>query len=179
MKSNSTYFKKRPFGANIRTLSDIRNFDPYQDSTWDDPKNENGNHSNYCSAKSSNQVPPSTTIFVQHIPFLPNDREAAAILNRIHSEFHKIIERRCWNVMSITEMCCCGDGLDCKETQPLHFRYFCPSQKKQKHKTNQRKRNIKIMPYNVLGYNLTSSNNNGKSPKSIFLIFTDMAQNYG
>ncbi|KAK1747629.1 WLM domain-containing metallopeptidase [Skeletonema marinoi] len=106
--------KKRPFGSTIRTFNDISN------DAENDPANSN------------------SKIVVQHIPNLPNDNEAAAILRRIHYEFKEIIERRKWNLLSITEMCCCGDG---KDHTP--------------HKRGGRK--TKIMPNNVLGYNLTAS----------------------
>mmetsp|Transcript_9706 Transcript_9706/g.16050 ORF Transcript_9706/g.16050 Transcript_9706/m.16050 type:complete len:414 (-) Transcript_9706:85-1326(-) len=112
--------KKRPFGSTIRTLNDISN----GVGSWNDAEND---------ASTSN-----SKIVVQHIPNLPNDIEAAAILRRIHFEFKEIIERRKWNVRSITEMCCCGDG---KDHSP--------------HKRGCRK--TKIMPNNVLGYNLTAS----------------------
>eukprot|EP00985_Skeletonema_marinoi_P009438 scaffold4392_cov138-Skeletonema_marinoi.AAC.22 len=108
--------KKRPFGSTIRTFNDI--------GSWNDAENDPANS--------------NSKIVVQHIPSLPNDSEAAAILRRIHYEFKEIIERRKWSVISITEMCCCGDG---KDHTP--------------HKRGGRK--TKIMPNNVLGYNLTAS----------------------
>ena len=113
--------RKRPFGAFVRTLNDITNAAAYDDV--------NGNFADGGSGK----------ITVQHIPSLPDDRIAAGILRRIHSEFGTIIEKRGWNVTSISEMCCCGDGLDCL-----------------------RKRKIKIMSSNVLGYNRTSTSQRGK-----------------
>ncbi len=119
--TNSKSGKKRPFGATVRSLNDISN----GVGSWNDNDAENNDSSN-------------SKIVVQHIPNLPNDNEAAAILRRIHHEFKEIIERRNWNVRSITEMCCCGDG---KDHTP--------------HKRGGRK--TKIMPNNVLGYNLTAS----------------------
>jgi len=113
--------RKRPYGATFRTLNDITNNSP------DGGIREND-------AASSN----NSKIAVQHIPSLPNDKEAAAILRRIHSEFHVIIDRRGWNISSITEMCCCGDGVDCLK-----------------------KRKTKVMPNNVLGYNRTSFSRRG------------------
>ena len=112
--------KKRPFGSTIRTLNDIAN----GLGTWNDAEND--------------PIGSNSKIAVQHISNLPNDNEAAAILRRIHFEFKEIIQRRKWNVISITEMCCCSDGKD-------HF----------PHKRGGRK--TKTMPDNVLGYNLTAS----------------------
>jgi hypothetical protein len=112
--------KKRPFGATIRSFNDISNGVGSWNDAGNDPTNSN------------------SKIIVQHIPNLPNDNEAAAILRRIHYEFKEIIKRRKWNVVSITEMCCCSDG---KDHTP--------------HKRGGRK--TKIMPNNVLGYNLTAS----------------------
>ena len=113
--------RKRPFGATFRTLNllnDITNNSP----------DVGGGSSSGSGGK----------IAVQHIPSLPDDKEAAAILKRIYSEFHTIIERRGWNVVSITEMCCCGDGVDCLKG-----------------------RKTKTMPDNVLGYNRTSYSQRG------------------
>jgi hypothetical protein len=113
--------RKRPFGAFVRTLNDITNAAAYDDV--------DGNFADGGNDK----------ITVQPIPSLPDERIAAGILRRIHSEFGTIIEKRGWNVTSISEMCCCGDGLDCL-----------------------RKRKIKVMPSNVLGYNRTITSQWGK-----------------
>ena len=121
MAANNNNNRKRPFGATFRTLNDITNNTEFDDDS--------------AIANSG------SNIAVKHIEGLPNDKAAAAILRRIHSEFYKIIERRGWNVTSITEMCCCGDGIDCL--------------KKRKSKT-------KVMPNNVLGYNRTSTSHRGK-----------------
>ena len=121
MATNSNNNRKRPFGATFRTLNDITNNTEFDDD--------------------SAIVNSGSNIAVKHIEGLPNDKAAAAILRRIHSEFHTIIERRGWNVTSITEMCCCGDGIGCL--------------KKRKTKT-------KVMPNNVLGYNRTSTSHRGK-----------------
>lgn len=106
----------------FRTLHDITN-----------GKGFGGDDDNAAGSSSSNGNNGSAKISVQHIPTLDNAKEAAAILSRIHSEFHTLIERRGWNVISITEMCCCGDGVDCLKG-----------------------RKTKTMPNNVLGFNLTT-----------------------
>ncbi len=113
--------RKRHFGAFVRTLNNITNDVAYDDA--------NGNFADGGSDK----------ITIQHIPSLPDEKIAAGILRRIHSKFSTIIEKRGWNVTSITEMCCCGDELDCL-----------------------RKRKIKVMPSNVLGYNHISTSQRGK-----------------
>ncbi|KAL3805960.1 hypothetical protein ACHAW5_002496 [Stephanodiscus triporus] len=115
--------RKRPFGAFIRTLNDITNSTAFDVEGND--ADDGGNNSKFT---------------VQHIPSLTDDRIAAAILRRIYSEFGTIIEKRGWLVTSISEMCCCGDGLDCL-----------------------RKRKISVMPDNVLGYNRISTSQRGKS----------------
>ena len=129
--NNNNGKKKRPFGATIRTFNDLSN----GVGSWADDNAENNDPSNNNNGNSK--------IVVQHIPNLPNDNEASAILRRIHYEFKEIIERRNFNVISITEMCCCGKD---------HH-----SSSSHKHHRNYGKRKTKIMPNNVLGYNLTAS----------------------
>ncbi|KAL3801104.1 hypothetical protein HJC23_002397 [Cyclotella cryptica] len=129
--------RKRPFGATIRTLSDITNSPPGGDAGHQGNKSSvlattSGVASN---SVSNGAIPTNSKINVQHIPTLPQANEASSILARIHSEFATIIQRRNWNVRSITEMCCCGDGIDCLRN---------------------RTRKTKVMPNNVLGYNLTT-----------------------
>ena len=114
--------RKRPFGATFRTLNDITNKSAYD---------INGESVAASSSRNGN-------IIVQHIPSLPDEKKAATILRRIQCEFQTLIERRGWNVVSVTEMRCCGDGIDCL-----------------------RKRKTKVMPNNVLGYNSTSSSRRG------------------
>ena len=91
--------RKRRFDAFVRTLNDITNDVAYDDA--------NGNFADGGGGK----------ITIQHIPSLPDEKTAAGILRRIHSEFSTIIEKRGWNVTSITEMCCCGDGLRFSEEE--------------------------------------------------------------
>lgn len=105
-KSNK---QKRGIGAAFRTLNDITNDSPSGD---DDDGGGSGQFR------------------IQHIEELPESDKAAAILRRIRKEFATLIDKRGWSVTSVTEMCCCGDGLDCLK-----------------------KRKTKVMPDNVLGYN--------------------------
>ena len=88
--------RKRPFGATFRTLNDITN------NTNDDIGGSGGGDGVATAASNTKKI------VVQHIKTLPDEKSTASILRRIHSEFHTIIERRGWNVTSITEMCCCG-----------------------------------------------------------------------
>jgi hypothetical protein len=76
-------------------------------------------------------------LHVCHIPHLPNAKQCRSLLERIYKEFYPIMEKRGYNVSSLSEMCCCGDGLD---------------------HNNQRKgrRTLKIMGPQVGGYNMTT-----------------------
>ena len=49
---------------------------------------------------------------VRHLAHLPDADKVASLLQRIVDEFLPIIRYRGYNVRSITEWCCCGDGLD-------------------------------------------------------------------
>ena len=48
----------------------------------------------------------------RHMMHLANGDSAKVILNRIAREFNPIIRQRGYDVASVTEFCCCGDGLD-------------------------------------------------------------------
>ena len=128
--------RKRPFGATVRSLHDITNNSASGPGLGDNDAS---------TSSSGTGGAGGGKIAVSHIPSLPQHEEAAAILKRIHSEFHTLIERRGWTVTSITEMCCCGDGIDCLK-----------------------KRKTKTMPDNVLGYN-RSSYGRGKTVHDIHL----------
>ena len=49
---------------------------------------------------------------VRHLVHLPDSDIVASMLQRLVDEFLPIIRYRGYNVRSITEWCCCGDGLD-------------------------------------------------------------------
>jgi DNA-dependent metalloprotease WSS1 len=85
-----------------------------------------------------------------HLPTLQHAEQARAMLLRIAREFQPIIVRRQYNVLSISEMCCCGDGLDHE-----------PSMAKQRRKR-------RIMDRNILGYNMThyAGGHNNRRPSS-------------
>lgn len=69
-----------------------------------------------------------------HIPTLPNADEARQMLERVVKEFLPIAKRRGYVVLSVSELCCCNDGLDF---------------------TGRRK--LRAMSNNVWGYNRTVS----------------------
>lgn len=86
------------------------------------------------------QSPASLNCF--HIPSLPSADEAKALLNRVVAEFEPIVKRRGYNVASVSELCCCNDGLD-----------FQPN----------RRRKLRKMANDVWGYNQTTQGRGKKS----------------
>eukprot|EP00536_Pseudo-nitzschia_multiseries_P015693 jgi/Psemu1/43467/gm1.43467_g len=69
----------------------------------------------YCRPVSQGHAPPSNqkhAVPLSAIPRLPQNDVCAGTLERILKEFFPIIKRRGYNVTSISELCCCGDGLD-------------------------------------------------------------------
>ena len=134
--------QKRGFGATIRTLNDITNSSSNNVEQFISKSSVSAGPGANASISFNNGISSTVSkIKVQHISTLPRANDASSILHRIHSEFIQIIQKRQYNVTSITEMCCCSDGLD--------------------HLPNSR-RKTKLMPRNVLGYNLT----NFSRPKS-------------
>lgn len=95
---------------------------------------------------------------IQHIPTLSQADTAKAILERIKVEFEPIIRRRGYCVRSITEMCCCSDGLEHMSDAPPTT---TTNSKYRKRKTKSTRR----MPDNVLGYNLTSGYRRQLAPR--------------
>ena len=148
--------KKRTFGAVIRTLNDVTNVGSSAKDAATITNGIIGSSSNSSGGNSNSNVTTNNKIIIQHIPNLDNEASAAAILQRVHSEFGTLINKRGWNIKSITEMCCCGDGLD----------HCCTS-------TSRKRTPLKIMPNNVLGYNRSSfikySNTNKSSSHDIHL----------
>lgn len=90
-------------------------------------------------------------IKLAHIPTLIEADTCQRLLNRIYGEFYPIIQKRGYNVTSISEMCCCGDGMD-----------HCSG----------RKRKLRTMSPQVHGYNMTQSRG-GKKVHSIHLRMRD------
>jgi hypothetical protein len=108
---------------------------------------------NYPSTASAS-ASSSSHFQIQHIPNLEGDQHAASLLRRIHSEFQLIVEKRQYILTSVTEMCCCEDGLD-----HMHS----------KNSGGKRGRKTRRMPNGVLGYNLTQGSRNGNSVHRIHL----------
>ena len=79
-------------------------------------------------------INPKDGVPLYQIPNLLSDKFCEETLKRIHQEFLPIIQRRKFNVKSISELCCCGDGLDHRP---------------------KRGRKIRKISNNVLGYNMT------------------------
>lgn len=67
-------------------------------------------NSSMASSSSSSSSP--ITIPLYHLPSLPMADACKTTLERILKEFQPIIQRRGFRVKSISEFCCCGDGLD-------------------------------------------------------------------
>ena len=115
----------------IRTLRDIQKG---SDRAEDEDDRSSAAPKNY---KSHNR-----NAKIAHIPGLFEDHHSKNLLDRIHKEFLPLLQKRGYNVTSISEMCCCGDGLD----------HSGPARRKKK-----------IMASNVLGYNQTYFRRNYKS----------------
>ena len=99
----------------------------------------------YCQPASSNGgTGTPSTIPLYQIPNMAMDDVCADTLSRIFEEFYPIIKRRGYNVLSISELCCCGDGLD-----------HAPG----------RRRKLRKQSANVWGYNTTMFGG-GRSRKS-------------
>jgi DNA-dependent metalloprotease WSS1 len=81
---------------------------------------------------------------IYHLPNLIHEKLARNLLERIVQEFSPIISRRQYNVVSISEMCCCGDGLDF-----------------QVNNDGKHRRKLRLMSNNIWGYNQSSSWRNG------------------
>ena len=110
---------------------------------------------------SNNDSPTASSTFrIQQIPTLPNNEYAASLLRRIQDEFGLIVEKRGYCLTTVTEMCCCGDGLD-------HLNSTSSSQSGGK-----RGRKTRKMPNNVLGYNFTqgTSRSRNSSNRSVHRI---------
>jgi hypothetical protein len=123
-------------GSRIRTLGDM---DLLQGSKSVDPKG----YKNITGA-----LP---VMKVAHIPHLPHSDETIALLRRIHKEFFPIAQKRGYKVLSLSEMCCCGDGLD-HGSESIRAAVGAGT----KRRKGGRKR--RVMANNVLGYNQSQGN---------------------
>jgi len=57
-----------------------------------------------------------------HIPHLPHAAQIKAMLLRLAHEFEPLLQRRGYKVLSVSEWCCCCDGLDYGELGGQHKR---------------------------------------------------------
>jgi hypothetical protein len=48
----------------------------------------------------------------RHMPHLPHAPHAAALMTQIAQNFVPIIRQRGYDIRTVSELCCCGDGLD-------------------------------------------------------------------
>lgn len=109
-------------------------------------------------ASSQKKEPDLHEIF--HIPTLPRAEQARAMLERVVNEFRPIAKRRGYMVLSVSELCCCNDGLD--------FRNNNSSSSNKEAKLSTRQRKLKKVSNNIWGYNRTmwrgggQRNNNSK-----------------
>jgi hypothetical protein len=81
-----------------------------------------------------------------HILSLPNADQAKTLLERVVREFEPIAKQRGYNVLSVSELCCCNDGLD-----------FDPTA------NGNKRRKRRKMANNIWGYNQTTSSGYRKS----------------
>jgi WLM domain. len=102
-------------------------------------------------SSSTKSLSPSSSFVIHNITTLPSDENAMALLRRVQSEFTIIAQKRGYAISSVTEMCCCADGLD-----------HLPGKK--------RGRKTRTMPNNVLGYNLTQGTRGGGQRRSVHRI---------
>jgi hypothetical protein len=92
---------------------------------------------------------------IHHIPGLPESDTTLAMLRRIHREFDPIIQRRGYRVLSISEMCCCGDGLDYEILTDVTNNANVAAAAALKPPAARKRRKRRIMSSNILGYNQT------------------------
>jgi WLM domain len=81
------------------------------------------------------------------IPTLPNAPQARALLERVVREFAPIAQQRGYHVVSVSELCCCHDGLDFDDASSG--------------KGLRKKKKLAKMNDNVLGYNQTTTMSRG------------------
>ena len=164
---------------NIKTIADfngIENDSPNVRSTSYDEGmaiTNNTNHFNYNSNDSTTKrlslstTTAITTPKVYHIPHLHNDTYAKQLLHRVVQEFLPILQRRQYNVMSISELCCCNDGLDFQHEMNAQQNdgatIAAHHQNQVITKTTKRRRGRKIRKVadNIWGYNRTTFSNYG------------------
>ena len=124
----------------VWTLNDVSNRmgDPSSSSSFGPAPVAGPLSAPYCQPASNKDNHAEIPLY--HIPNMLSHQLCKEILERILKEFKPIIQRRGYNVISISEFCCCGDGLDhVSETK------------------------MRKQPDNVLGYNMIQTYNGHKS----------------
>jgi DNA-dependent metalloprotease WSS1 len=144
--------------TNIKTIADFTRFDennspnvraiPKQSSIATASTNIQFDYSNNNSSKFNPKV--------YHIPKLHNDVYAKQLLNRVVQEFLPILQRRQYNVRSISELCCCNDGLDFQHEHDLQEANDNNGTKQTTKSKRRRRRKIRKVADNIWGYNRTS-----------------------
>ncbi|CAB9511282.1 WLM domain [Seminavis robusta] len=104
-----------PPSSMIRTLRDL-------------DRNASSHNKDTEAVSSKNYKSHKRNVKIAAVKGLREENHAKALLERIHQEFLPLLQKRGYNVQSVSEMCCCGDGLP----------------------------KSKIMESNVLGYNRTT-----------------------
>jgi hypothetical protein len=132
---------------------------------WNVKRNETDENDLYCQPVGQGSPPPGGPVKgpipLYVIPHLPKSEECLAILARIHDEFFPIVQKRGYNVVSISELCCCGDGLDHEQQQQQQHDREAASQRSGTSSstlstTSRNHRKSRKMGDNVLGYNQTT-----------------------
>ena len=126
----------------------------------------------YCQPVGSANSPPPpslrgkpSSIPLLTIAGLPQQDMCAATLQRIYQEFSPIIHHRGYNIQSISEMCCCGDGWTGRGGGGSSSNSRSSSGRSRSTK----KPTGRIMHKNVWGYNMTVRGGRGAQPSRIHL----------
>jgi hypothetical protein len=106
-----------PTNKNIRTLRDISTESSFSPAKPDqqDSAAASGNYKNPPAVAAGNYKNPTDPTSKSSpkclcIPSFSNSDFAKSLLERVLGEFLPIIQRRGYNVTTVSEMCCCGDG---------------------------------------------------------------------
>jgi DNA-dependent metalloprotease WSS1 len=165
------------WNTNIKTIADFANNNNYHENNIENdspnvPSDNTLNRQQFISSSSSldsssntNSKPNATSVSTSdsmnnlpncyHIPTFTNEQPAKILLNRIVQEFIPIIQRRKYNILSISELCCCSDGLDYTTTTTTT--------------NNKRRRKIRKVSNNIWGYNRTVFNNYSNKQHTIHI----------
>ena len=156
---------RKPSNVNKRTIqwgAKVHTINTVDTANFESAGAAGGTTSSSSSFSSSS----SSSFKIQHIPTPPDEDHAASLLRRIQSEFTLIVEKRGYILTSVTEMCCCEDGLDHMNMNPGSG---SGNNGNAATTTKKRGRKTRRMPNNVLGYNLSHGTRNGNSVHRIHL----------